>query len=58
MILEHRGARLTIDAVARIAPNAVVCGVVTIRPNCSIGFGAVITAKSGPVKPLPSAEAA
>lgn len=50
MILEHRGARPTIDADVRVAPNAVICGDVTIGPNCSIGFGAVITAESGPVR--------
>src|SRR5205085_7501439 len=36
-------------ATSRIAPNAVVCGDVTIGPNCSIGFGAVLTAESGPI---------
>jgi len=50
MILEHKGARPTIDPDVRIAPNAVICGDVTIGPNCSIGFGAVITAESGPVR--------
>ena len=50
MILEHKGALPTIDPDVRIAPNAVICGDVTIGPNCSIGFGAVITAESGPVR--------
>jgi len=49
MLVEHRGVAPRIDASVRIAPNAVVCGEVTIGPNCSIGFGAVITAESGPV---------
>ena len=26
MILEHKGARPTIDADVRVAPNAVICG--------------------------------
>lgn len=49
MILEHEGKRPSIAASARIAPNAVVCGDVTIGENCAIGFGAVLTAESGPV---------
>jgi carbonic anhydrase/acetyltransferase-like protein (isoleucine patch superfamily) len=49
MILEHRGTRPAIHASTRIAPNAVICGDVTIGPNCSVGFGAVITAESGKV---------
>lgn len=43
------GAQPRIAATARVAPNAVVDGDVTIGENCSIGFGAVITAESGPV---------
>ena len=49
MILEHGGATPVIDPTARVAPNATVCGTVTIGPNCSIGFGAVLTAESGPI---------
>jgi carbonic anhydrase/acetyltransferase-like protein (isoleucine patch superfamily) len=49
MILEHEGKRPTIAASARIAPNAVVCGDVTIGENCAIGFGAVLTAESGAI---------
>jgi len=49
MILEHAGKRPVIAASARIAPNAVVCGEVAIGENSSVGFGAVITAESGPV---------
>ena len=49
MLLEHGGLSPRIDASARIAPNAVICGDVTIGPNCSVGFGAVITAESGKV---------
>jgi carbonic anhydrase/acetyltransferase-like protein (isoleucine patch superfamily) len=47
MIMEHGGLAPKIDPSSRIAPNAVVCGDVTIGPNCSVGFGAVITAESG-----------
>ncbi len=49
MILEHNGKRPVIPPSSRIAPNAVICGEVTIGDNCSVGFGAVITAESGPV---------
>jgi carbonic anhydrase/acetyltransferase-like protein (isoleucine patch superfamily) len=49
MILEHQGKRPTIDPTARIAPNATICGEVTIGANTSVGFGAVIVAESGPV---------
>jgi carbonic anhydrase/acetyltransferase-like protein (isoleucine patch superfamily) len=48
-ILTHGGAAPVIDPTARVAPNATVCGAVTVGPNCSIGFGAVLTAESGPV---------
>jgi carbonic anhydrase/acetyltransferase-like protein (isoleucine patch superfamily) len=50
MLLEHDGRRPEIDPSARIAPNATICGDVTIGPNCSIGFGAVVVAESGPVR--------
>lgn len=49
-ILEHEGLRPKIDPTARIAPTAAVCGNVTIGPNTSVGFGAVIVAESGPVE--------
>ena len=49
MILEHRGKSPTIDHTVRIAPTAVICGDVTIGANCSVGFGAVLTAESGPI---------
>jgi carbonic anhydrase/acetyltransferase-like protein (isoleucine patch superfamily) len=49
MILEHGGRRPGIDPSARIAPNAVICGDVTVGPDSSVGFGAVITAESGKV---------
>ena len=50
MRIEHQGIAPRIDASARIAPNAVICGDVSIGPNCSIGFGAVLTAESGPIR--------
>jgi len=50
MQIKHRGVTPTIDPTARVAPNATICGDVTIGPNTSVGFGAVITAESGPVR--------
>jgi carbonic anhydrase/acetyltransferase-like protein (isoleucine patch superfamily) len=48
-ILTHGGAAPVIAPTARVAPNATLCGDVTVGPNCSIGFGAVLAAESGPV---------
>jgi carbonic anhydrase/acetyltransferase-like protein (isoleucine patch superfamily) len=50
MILEHQGKRPRIDPTAWVAPNATICGDVTIGPESRILFGAVITAESGPVQ--------
>jgi carbonic anhydrase/acetyltransferase-like protein (isoleucine patch superfamily) len=47
--LEHEGKRPNIAVSVRIASNAVVCGDVVIGENCSIGFGAVLTAESGAI---------
>ncbi len=49
MIIEHGGKRPVVHPSSRIAPNAVVCGDVRIGENCSVGFGAVLTAESGPL---------
>jgi len=40
----------SIPADTRIAPNAVVSGDVSVGHNCSIGFGALLTAESGPIR--------
>jgi carbonic anhydrase/acetyltransferase-like protein (isoleucine patch superfamily) len=40
----------TIPPDTRIAPTAVISGDVMIGHNCSIGFGAVLTAESGPIR--------
>ena len=49
MLIEHLGRRPAIDPTARIAPTAVICGDVRVGPDTSIGFGAVLTAESGPI---------
>ncbi len=50
MLLEHRGTRPLVGPGSRIAPNAVVCGDVEIGASCSVGFGCVLTAESGPIR--------
>jgi carbonic anhydrase/acetyltransferase-like protein (isoleucine patch superfamily) len=49
MILSHQGKSPSIANSAYIAPNATVCGNVIIGEECSVMFGAVITADGGPV---------
>jgi carbonic anhydrase/acetyltransferase-like protein (isoleucine patch superfamily) len=49
MLIEHRGKRPRIDPSAYVAPTAVVCGDVTVGPECCVLFGAVITAEDGAV---------
>ena len=47
--LPYQGKVPAIPTDTRIAPTAVVSGDVSIGHNCSIGFGAVLTAESGPI---------
>src|SRR5438477_271762 len=49
MILEHGGKRPRIHASAYVAPNATICGEVTVGAESRVLFGAVLTAESGPV---------
>jgi carbonic anhydrase/acetyltransferase-like protein (isoleucine patch superfamily) len=49
MIYKHLGAAPRIDPTAYIAPNAVVCGDVTIGPGCRILFGVQVIAESGSI---------
>jgi carbonic anhydrase/acetyltransferase-like protein (isoleucine patch superfamily) len=50
VILEHRGARPTIDPSAYIAPTAVVCGDVEVGAGARVLFGAVLSAEDGRVE--------
>ena len=50
MILEHRGARPSIDPSAYVAPTAVVCGDVHVGAGARVLFGAVLTAEDGQVE--------
>ena len=47
MIVTHLGQSPRIDPNAYVAPNAVVCGDVSIGPDCRILFGAQIIAEGG-----------
>ena len=49
MIYSHRGASPDIHESAYIAPNAVVCGDVTIGPEARVLFGAVLTSEGGAI---------
>lgn len=49
MLVDHRGKRPDIHDSAYVAPNAVVCGDVTIGGNSRVLFGAVLVAEGGPV---------
>ena len=49
MILEHEGHTPTIHPEAWVAPNAVVCGDVTLGPGCRILYGAQIVAEGGSI---------
>ena len=39
MLIDHQGSRAAVDATPWTAPNAVLCGDLTVGPNCTIGFG-------------------
>lgn len=50
MLITHHGSTPDIATDTRIAPNATICGDVTVGRNCSIGFGAVLVAESAPIR--------
>jgi carbonic anhydrase/acetyltransferase-like protein (isoleucine patch superfamily) len=50
MLLEHRGERPNVHPTAYVAPNATLCGDVTVGEDSRIMFGAVLTAEGGPVR--------
>ncbi|MDH3639391.1 MAG: gamma carbonic anhydrase family protein, partial [Gammaproteobacteria bacterium] len=49
MLIKHDGATPRIDLTAYVAPNAVVCGNVTVGPGCRIMYGAQVIAESGSI---------
>ena len=50
MLVEHRGKRPSVDPSAYVAPNAVLCGDVSVGPDTRVLFGAVVTAEDGRVE--------
>jgi len=50
MWIEHRGERPRIHPSAYVAPNATLSGDVVIGENCSVLFGAVLTAEGGTIE--------
>lgn len=50
MLLKHAGHAPRIDPTAYVAPNAMVCGDVTIGPGCRILFGAQVIAEGGSIR--------
>ena len=49
MVITHQGKTPQIDASAYVAPNAVICGDVSIGANCRIMFGAQVIAEGGSI---------
>jgi carbonic anhydrase/acetyltransferase-like protein (isoleucine patch superfamily) len=49
VLVEHAGARPSVDATAYVAPTAILSGDVRVAAGCRILFGAVLTAEDGPV---------
>jgi len=47
MLINHHGISPRIDADAWVAPNAIICGDVTIGPGCRIMYGAQVIAEGG-----------
>jgi len=49
MLISHQGKSPIVDPSAYVAPNAVLCGDVTIGPGCRILFGAQVIAEGGSI---------
>src|SRR5919107_5921439 len=50
MLLEHNGERPKVHSTAYVAPNATLCGDVTLGKDSRVMFGAVLTAEGGSVR--------
>lgn len=50
MIVRHAGKSPAIHETAYVAPNALVCGDVTIGPGCRVLFGAQVVAEGGSIE--------
>lgn len=49
MRIEHLGRSPRVHESAYVAPNATICGDVTIGEECRILFGAILVAEGGPI---------
>lgn len=49
MLITHQGHTPVVHPTAYVAPNAVICGDVTIGPNCRILHGAQLIAEGGSI---------
>lgn len=49
MLFTHANVSPRVDPAAWIAPNAVVCGDVTVGPGCRIQYGAQLVAEGGSI---------
>jgi gamma-carbonic anhydrase len=50
VLIEHEGKRPSVAESAYVAPNAVLCGDVTVGEDARILFGAVLTAEGGQIE--------
>lgn len=50
MLIAHEGKWPDVDALAYVAPNAVICGDVHIGPGCRILFGAQVIAEGESIR--------
>ena len=50
MLIKHDGVSPQVDSTAWVAPNAVLCGDVTVGPGCRILYGAQVIAESGSIR--------
>jgi gamma-carbonic anhydrase len=50
VLIEHEGRRPAVAESAYVAPTAVACGDVTVRPDSRVLFGAVLTAEGGSIE--------
>lgn len=49
MLISHKGTSPSVHETAYVAPNALLCGDVTVGPGCRILFGAQVIAEGGSI---------
>ena len=49
MLIKHDGVSPRIDSTTWVAPNAVICGSVSVGPGCRVMFGAQVIAEGGSI---------